>query len=545
MNALGLLRLAFEGRFLAVTISAVCVVVFVVLALVLPAWRGVFLVLALVAAALVAVGAYDLSQAKHSILRNYPVLGHLRFFFEKIRPEMRQYFFEDDKDGRPFSRDKRAIVYQRAKRALDKRPFGTVLDSYDPDFEWLNHSMAPAEVNHEPFRVIVGEARSKRPYASSVLNISGMSFGAISPNAIRAMNKGAKMGHFAQVTGEGAVSPYHREHGGDLVWQIASGYFGCRNEDGSFSPARFRDVAQADQIKMIEVKLSQGAKPGHGGVLPKAKITPEIAATRGVGMDRDVVSPAAHSAFRTPVELMHWVAELREMSGGKPVGLKFCVGHRWQVLSLCKAMIETGEGPDYIAVDGSEGGTGAAPLEFADHVGMPLRDALHFVHNALVGTGLRDKVRVVASGKIASAFDIVRAIALGADICHAARAFMFATGCIQAQSCHTGHCPTGVATTDPKRWRALVVEDKAERVANYHRLTLEALAETIAAAGLTHPGQIDPRFLWKRTDPQNAATFQDLYPGLKPGELIDGTDHALFRLPWGRAQADSFQPTHL
>ena len=542
---MNLLAQAFEGRFLAVTLAVLGSALFLILTFLVPGLQILFGLLTAICVVLSLVGFHDLTQTRHSILRNYPVLGHLRFFFEKIRPEMRQYFFEDDKDGRPFARDKRAIVYQRAKKALDKRPFGTVLDSYEADFEWLNHSMAPAPVSHEPFRVIVGEGRCSRPYSSSMLNVSGMSFGAISPNAIRAMNKGAELGNFAQVTGEGAVSPYHKEHGGDLIWQIGSGYFGCRADDGGFHAEKFRDTATLDQIKMIEIKLSQGAKPGHGGVLPKAKITAEIAQTRGIPMDRDCVSPAHHTAFSTPIEMMEWITKLREMSGGKPVGIKFCVGHRWQVLALMKAMMETEQGPDYIVIDGAEGGTGAAPLEFADHIGMPMRDGVHFVHNALVGCNLRGNVRLACSGKIVSGFDIVRAIALGADFCHAARAFMFAVGCIQAQACHTGHCPTGVATTDPRRWRAIDAGDKAQRVASFHRLTIEALAETIAAAGLKHPNEIDPRFLWRRTDPQSAATFADLYPALQPGELLDGTSNPHFRGPWSRSTSESFAPTHL
>ncbi|MEL6318535.1 MAG: FMN-binding glutamate synthase family protein, partial [Pseudomonadota bacterium] len=439
----------FEGRFLAFTLSAL-VAGLAAAALVASPFVAMFLPLQLllwvvlgVCGFLALIGLHDLIQTRHAILRNYPILAHLRFFFEKIRPEMRQYFFEDDKDGRPFSRDKRAIVYQRAKKALDKRPFGTVYDVYEPSYEWLNHSMAPKPMAAEPFRLLIGGRRCRQLYSSSILNISGMSFGAISPNAIRALNRGAKMGDFAQVTGEGAVSRYHKENGGDLVWQLGSGYFGARTPEGDFDPDRFKEVAALDQIKMIELKLSQGAKPGHGGVLPKAKITREISLTRGVPRDRDCVSPAAHPAFSTPIEMLEFIDRLRDLSGGKPVGLKLAVGHRWQVLAICKAMVETDLTPDYIIVDGAEGGTGAAPLEFADHIGMPLRDGLNFFHNALVGCDLRDRVRLGGSGKVASAFDIVRAMALGADFCHAGRAFMFAVGCIQAQSCHTGLCRTG------------------------------------------------------------------------------------------------------
>ncbi|MCI4660835.1 MAG: FMN-binding glutamate synthase family protein [Neomegalonema sp.] len=532
-----------QGRYLAFTIS---IILTVLGGAAMLAYRDLAWLAAIPTAIfgfLSLVGLRDLLQSKHAILRNYPILAHLRYFFEKIRPEMRQYFFEDDKDGRPFPRDKRAIVYQRAKDVLDKRPFGTVYDVYSGSYEWLNHSMAPRPIADHQFRVRIGGQTCAKPYDSSVLNVSGMSFGAISPNAIRSLNKGAKMGRFAQDTGEGSVSRYHREHGGDLIWQIGSGYFGCRDEQGNFSRERFAQTASDDQIKMIEIKLSQGAKPGHGGVLPQQKITREIAEARQVPMDRDCVSPAAHGAFSTPIEMLEFIAELRELSGGKPIGIKFCVGHRWQVLSLCKAMVETDLCPDFIVVDGKEGGTGAAPLEFTDHLGMPMRDGVSYVHNALVGCGLRERVVLGASGKIVTAFDMVRAMALGAEFCHSARAFMFAVGCIQAQSCHTGHCPTGVATTDPLRQRAVVVTDKAVRVYNYHHNTMEALAEVIAAAGLDHPRELRPQFLWQRISANTARNFAQLYPPMKPGALLEGTvEDERFKGPWMRAQANSFQP---
>ncbi len=533
-----------EGRYLAFTLSALIAAAAAAGLALAPdaplAWRVVAGALLVVFGGLALLGLRDLIQTRHAILRNYPILAHLRFFFEKIRPEMRQYFFEDDKDGRPYSRDKRAIVYQRAKKALDKRPFGTVYEVYESDYEWMNHSMYPKPAAQQPFRVLIGGRGVQKLYSSSVLNVSGMSFGAISPNAIRALNKGAKMGGFAQVTGEGAVSRYHREHGGDLIWQLGSGYFGARTPEGGFDPDRFAETASLDQIKMIELKLSQGAKPGHGGVLPKAKITREIAQTRGVPRDRDCVSPAAHPAFQTPIEMMAFVDRLRTLSGGKPVGLKLCVGHRWQALALCKAMLETDVTPDYIMIDGAEGGTGAAPLEFADHVGMPMRDGLNFMHNALVGCGLRDRVKLGGSGKVGTAFDLVRAMALGADFCHAARAFMFAVGCIQAQSCHTGHCPTGVATTNPSRGRAIVVSDKAQRVAQFHQGTMDALIELVAAAGLDHPSEIRPAFLWRRVSSNVAKNFRELYPPLAPGALLKGTDDPRFQGPWRRARPDSF-----
>ncbi len=531
-----------ESRFLAFSLSVGLALAALVAATLLPETRTLLYVLAGVFGVVALIGVRDLLQARHSILRNYPIIGHLRFMFEAIRPEIRQYFFEDDKEGAPFPRDKRSIIYQRAKNVLDKRPFGTVYDVYEPPYEWLNHSLAPVANDCETFRIRIGSERCVQPYSSSVLNISGMSFGAISPNAIRAMNLGAKMGDFAQVTGEGAISRYHRENGGDIVWQLGSGYFGARDDDGRFAAGIFQETAADPQVKMIELKLSQGAKPGHGGVLPKAKITKEIARTRKIPRDRDCVSPAAHPEFSTPIAMLEFVARLRELSGGKPVGVKFCVGHRWQVMAIMKAMLETEIRPDYIVVDGAEGGTGAAPVEFADHVGVPLREGLSYVHNALVGVGLRDQIRLGASGKIASAFDMVRVMALGADFCHAARAFMFAVGCIQSQSCHTGHCPTGVATTDPLRQRALVVRDKAKRVESYHRNTIEALAETIGAAGLQHPAELSARHVWRRVSTDMAKNFADLYAHLRPNELLTGAEDPRFALPWARAQAESFAP---
>ncbi|HWK46725.1 MAG TPA: FMN-binding glutamate synthase family protein [Stellaceae bacterium] len=500
----------------------------------------VFLFLAAATGSLVAIGTYDLLQTHHSILRSYPIAAHLRFLFEEMRPEIRQYFLESDTDGTPFNRNKRSMVYQRAKGVLDKRPFGTQLDMYAPAFEWLNHSMAPHEPATEPFRVMIGGADCTKPYSASIYNISAMSFGALSANAIRALNKGAKLGNFAHDTGEGGFSRYHREHGGDIIWEIGSGYFGCRDEAGRFSPERFAEQAADPQIKMLELKLSQGAKPGHGGVLPGAKVSAEIAATRGVQIGVDCVSPARHSAFSTPLEMMGFIAELRRLGDGKPVGFKLCIGHPWEFLGICKAMRETGIYPDFIVIDGAEGGTGAAPVEFADHVGMPLREGLVFAHNALVGLGIRDRIRLGASGKITSAFDLSRTMALGADWCNAARGFMFAIGCIQSQNCHTDRCPVGVATQDPHRQRALVVLDKAERVFHFHRSTLKALAEVIAAAGLHHPGQLRPFHFSKRTAATQVARFDQLYHFLQPGELLTGTDHPQFKDAWIAARADSF-----
>jgi glutamate synthase domain-containing protein 2 len=419
-------------------------------------------------AGLALLGTVDFIQTRHAVLRNYPISAHLRYLLEKIRPEMRQYFFEDEKHGWPFSRDKRAVVYQRAKNVLDKRPFGTQYDVYADGYEWLRHSVAPRPLATAPFRVTIGGPDCASPYCASVFNISAMSFGALSPNAIRALNGGAKNGGFAHDTGEGGFSPYHRQMGGDIIWEIGSGYFGCRTADGRFCPDKFAETAAVDQIRMVELKLSQGAKPGHGGVLPAAKVSREIAATRGVPPGKDCISPSSHSAFSTPIGLMKFIGEMRRLSGGKPAGFKLCIGHPWEFLAICKAMLATNIYPDFIVIDGKEGGTGAAPLEFVDHLGMPLKDGLTFAHNALVGIGLRERIKIGASGKIVSAFDIARAMALGADWCNSARGFMFALGCIQSQSCHTDRCPTGVATQDRSRQRALVVPAIADRVNGGH-----------------------------------------------------------------------------
>ena len=537
------LTLAFTHRFIVLTL---CILAAVALSIViggsmLRRWDIPLGLALLVFVGLSLVGVRDLLQTHHSILRNYPIAAHLRFLLEEIRPEIRQYFFESEKDGLPFPRDRRAVVYQRAKLALDKRPFGTQFDVYAPGYEWLQHSIAPRPVATEPFRVSVGGPDCLRPYSISVLNISAMSFGSLSANAIRALNAGAKKGGFAHDTGEGGFSPYHREKGGDIIWEIGSGYFGCRNPDGSFNPDKFAEVAASDQIKMIEIKLSQGAKPGHGGVLPGAKVTAEIAAIRGVTEGKDCLSPPGHSAFSTPTEMMRFIAELRRLSRGKPVGFKLCLGHSWEFLAICKAMLETKTYPDFIVVDGKEGGTGAAPLEFMDHLGMPMREGLVFVHNALVGIGARDRIRIGVAGKIVTAFDIARAMALGADWCNSARGFMFSLGCIQSLSCHTDRCPTGVATQDLTRSRALVVPDKSERVYNFHRSTIHALAELTAAAGLDHPSDFHPVHFWRRLNVREATTFADIYPSVEPGELVAGARDEGLRKAWNMASIDSFR----
>ena len=537
---MSLIELPFTPRFILLTLALVLTALLLGDVVLQPGYHPIVLTTLAATAILSMVGLRDITQTRHSILRNYPIAAHLRFMFEEIRPEMRQYFFEGDRDGTPFSRDQRAIVYQRAKMALDKRPFGTQSEVYADNFEWLTHSIAPKPVATTGFRVRVGGPHCTKPYDASVLNISAMSFGALSANAIRTLSAGAKAGGFAQDTGEGGLSPYHEAGGGDIIWEVGSGYFGCRNPDGTFSPERFAEVAGRDQVKMVELKLSQGAKPGHGGVLPAAKVSSEIARIRGVPTGVDCISPARHSVFSTPIELLQFIDRMRTLSGGKPAGFKLCLGHPHEFLAICKAMIATGLTPDFIVVDGKEGGTGAAPQEFIDHLGMPMRDGLNFVHNALIGTGVRERVHVAAAGKIVTGFDMARAFALGADWCNAARGFMFAIVCIQSQSCHTDRCPVGVATQDASRQRALVVADKTTRVANFHRATIQSLAEVVAATGLEHPGDFRPQHISRRVSPSHIRTFAELYPSVAPGELIAGTADPRFREAWAVARADSF-----
>ena len=501
-------------------------------------------IMLLLFAALSAVGVHDLLQTHHAILRNYPILGHMRFLLEFIRPEIRQYFIENETEATPFSRAQRSLVYARAKGQSDKRPFGTQLDVDQAGFEWLTHSMAPTTITHHPFRTTVGNSACSQPYDISLFNISATSFGALSANAIMALNQGAKMGGFAHDTGEGSISRYHRIHGGDLIWEIGSGYFGCRDDQGRFSPERFVAQAREPQVRMIEIKLSQGAKPGHGGVLPAAKVTPEIAEARGVPLGADCVSPAAHSSFSTPTELLEFMQSLRELSQNKPVGFKLCIGHPWEWFGIAKAMLETRILPDFIVVDGAEGGTGAAPLEFSDHMGMPLKEGLRLVHNTLVGIGMRDHVKLGASGKIISSFDMARVLALGADWCNSARGFMFALGCIQAQTCHTGNCPTGVTTQDPQRQMALVVPNKAERVKNFHQHTLESFKELLQAAGLTSPEQLQAHHFFHRISQTETQTLAQMYPTLTNGALLKDSVAKLpepFKTYWGKASAERFQ----
>ena len=492
---------------------------------------------------LVGLGGYDVMQGKRSLLRNYPIIGHIRYMLEFVRPEIRQYFIESDTEAAPFSRSQRSLVYQRAKGEPDKQPFGTQLNVHAEGYEWMNHSVVPTKLASQDFRITIGAERAQ-PYSASVFNISAMSFGALSANAVLALNAGAKRGGFAHDTGEGSISQHHRVHGGDLIWEIASGYFGCRNDDGTFNADKFAANACDPQVKMVELKLSQGAKPGHGGMLPGPKVTAEIAAARGVPTGVDCVSPASHSAFSTPIEMMQFIDRLRTLSGGKPTGFKLCIGHPWEWFAMVKAMLATGITPDFIVVDGAEGGTGAAPVEFTDHVGSPLQEGLLLVHNTLRGVGLREQIKIGCAGKVVSAFDIARLMALGADWCNSARGFMFALGCIQAQHCHTGACPTGVTTQDPLRQQSLVVPDKAERVYNFHQQTLHALQALVQAAGLDHPQGITAHHIVRRgTDHKVKSLAQLILTQLGNGALLQPD---LSKLPviyqntWPLAQAEHF-----
>ncbi len=495
----------------------------------------------LVLGPLILLGLYDALQRRRTVLRNWPLIGRFRYVFESIRPEIQQYFIESDTDGRPLNRVFRTVVYQRAKGALSTVPFGTQFDVYQPGYEWLSHSLqAKAPPGDEP-RVRIGGQACTKPYDASHLNISAMSYGSLSKAAVRALNRGAKAGGFAHNTGEGGISPYHLSHGGDLIWQIGTGYFGCRSDDGGFDPGRYREEARRDEVKMVELKLSQGAKPGHGGILPARKVTPEIARIRGVPLGKDVLSPPSHRVFDTPVGLLEFIEKLRQLSGGKPVGFKLCVGDRVEFFSICKAMRETDIAPDFISVDGGEGGTGAAPLEFSNSVGWPMREGVVFVHNALVAAGLRDRVRVIASGKIITGFHVVRALAMGADLCASARGMMLALGCIQALRCNSNHCPVGITTQNPALVAGLDVEDKGTRVFRYHHDTIESLLELIAAAGLDAPYQIEPHHVWRRVSERVSAHYGDIYPYQESGSLLQGNAHPTLQREWDRADASTFQ----
>jgi glutamate synthase domain-containing protein 2 len=491
---------------------------------------------------LLAIAVYDFLQRHHTLWRNYPLAARIRWGMEDLRPFARAYFIESDLEGRPFNHDQRTLVYARAKGQLDAHPFGTELDVYSSEYEWLGHSMVPNEKAEAEWRVTVGSSQCTAPYSAALLNISAMSFGALSANAIMALNKGAAQGGFYHDTGEGGLCRYHRSHGGDLVWEIGSGYFGCRDGWGQFDPAKFAETAQIDQVKMVEIKLSQGAKPGHGGVLPAAKVSREISDARGVPQGQDCVSPAAHSTFSTPIELLEWAARLRELSGGKPVGAKFCVGQPHEVFALMKAMLETGIRLDFITVDGAEGGTGAAPVELSNSMGMPLREGLIMVRNALVGCGLKGETKIAAAGKVHSGAGMAKNFALGADWCNAARGFMFALGCVQSMRCHTDTCPTGVATQDITRQRGLVVEDKAGRVARFQRQTLMGLREMVISMGLDSPWDIKPHHVRERVNAVRSDAIDRIYDFLQEGELLEAGEGTAYARHWKAARADSFKP---
>ena len=491
------------------------------------------------------VGIFDMIQKKHSIMSNFPVVGRFRWVAEWLRPKVYQYFIESDTDGAPFNRLSRTVVYQRAKKINDTLPFGTQLNVYATGYEWLNHSIAPLkhdQVDQHP-RVRVGGPECTQPYQASILNVSAMSFGSLSSNAIMALNGGAKIGGFAHNTGEGGLSPYHLSPGGDIIWQIGTGYFGCRNANGTFNFDAFAERAVHPNVKMIEIKLSQGAKPGHGGILPASKVTQEIAKIRLVEMGKDVLSPPYHTAFSDPIGLLTFIQRLRKLSGGKPVGFKLCVGQKSQFIAICKAMVQTNVFPDFITVDGGEGGTGAAPLEFSNSVGMPLRDALAFVVDCLNGFGLKKHIKIIASGKVHTGFDLIKNFALGADMCNSARAMMLAVGCIQALECNTNKCPTGVATQDPRLSKGLDVTDKSVRVANFHQQTVKACSELLAAAGLQHPSNLHRSHIYRRKSSNQIQTYAQMYPHVLKGTLLTAPFPAGWEIDMSHSHAETFNPT--
>lgn len=491
---------------------------------------------------LIVMGVQDMIQTKQSIKRNFPILGRLRYVFEDMRPKIQQYFVESDTDGSPINRIDRSVIYQRAKKQIDTTPFGTQLNVYAEGYEWMSHAIVPIDfhkINHDP-RVLVGNKDCKHPYAASVLNISAMSFGSLSGNAVEALNAGAKIGGFAQNTGEGGISPHHTKYGGDLIWQVGTGYFGARDENGNFSDYHYQKNASRPEVRMIELKLSQGAKPGHGGILPAKKNTPEIAAIRGVKAGTTVFSPPFHSAFSTPRELILFIKRMRELSGGKPVGFKLCIGRKSEFISICKAMVELDTYPDFITVDGGEGGTGAAPPEFSNFVGMPLLDALAFVDNMLKGFDIRQHIKLIASGKILTGFQMIRAISLGADMCNSARAMMMAVGCIQALECNRNSCPAGVATQDPELVKGLVVEDKKVRVANFHKHTVESFVELLAAAGLDSPHKLNRHQVTRRVFMNEVRTLEEIYPSIPIGSMVNGNIPERYRKSFESANADAF-----
>ncbi len=492
---------------------------------------------------IIILGLRDLLQTKHTIRRNFPVLGRMRYFMETLRPGIHQYFVESDTNGKPFNRLQRSLIYSRSKNQTNTVPFGTQLNVYDQGYEWINHSVNPIDMHHADMnpRVIIGSDQCTQKYSSSLFNVSAMSFGSLSKNAILALNEGAKLGSFYHNTGEGGLSPYHLQGGGDIVWNIGTGYFSTRNADGTFSESEYEKRANLPNVKMIELKFSQGAKPGHGGILPKEKVTDEIAAIRLVNKGEDVISPPFHKAFTTPLELMSFVQKLRQLSNGKPIGLKICIGQKPQFIAICKAMVLTNIYLDFFTIDGGEGGTGAAPLEFSDHVGMPLRDAIAFAHDTLVGFGLKNQIKIICSGKIISGFDIVRALAAGADVCNSARGMMFALGCIQALECNTNSCPTGVATQKAHLVNGLVVKEKNIRVATYQKETVKSAVELMCAAGIDHPNKVDRDVMHKRLDEHIIKTYEDIYPEMQPGCLVnENTVPETWKRDWKRADVNKW-----
>lgn len=495
---------------------------------------------------LIGVGIYDLVQPYHALRRNYPLFGRGRWLMEGLRPFVRQYLLESDTDGAPINRMFRSIVYQRAKGELETVPFGTQVDTYRTGYEWIGHSLSAidAKAINADLRVTVGGPQCTQPYSASIFNISAMSFGALSRNAILALNGAARDGNFYHNTGEGGISPYHLESGGDLIWQIGTAYFGCRDDAGQFEPKAFAETATRSQVKMIEVKLSQGAKPGHGGILPADKNTAEIASMRGVPAGIQVDSPPAHTAFSTPIGLLEFVAQLRQLSGGKPIGFKLSVGRKSEFIAICKAMVQTGIRPDFITVDGGEGGTGAAPLEYVNSVGMPLREALAFVDDSLTGFGLRQDIRLIASGKILTGFHLVKNLALGADICNSARGMMLALGCVQSLTCNSNHCPTGVATQDPRLYRGLVVTDKRQRVLQYHHKTVHITAELIASAGLHHTSELTRTHIYRRVSQETVRRYDQIFPYLKSGSLLTKSPPDAWHVYLDEADVSSFAPKH-
>ncbi len=508
------------------------------IAFIYPFWPpvGYFLIVVL---PIIALGFYDLNTS-HNILRNYPVIGHIRYMFEFVRPEIQQYFVATNLSGRPYNRETRSLIYERAKGLEDAHPFGTEHDILETNYEFAHHSIATKEIKTADERIKIGGKDCQQPYSASRLNISAMSFGALGATAVRALNRGAKLGGFYQNTGEGGLTQYHLEEGGDIVWQLGTAYFGCRTSDGDFDAEQFKAKASHPHVKMIEIKISQGAKPSHGGLLPAAKITAEIAKIRGIPMGKDCYSPPGHKQFSTPLELMDFITKLRELTEGKPIGFKLCIGKRNEFMGICKAMLETGVLPDFITIDGAEGGTGAAPLEYTNRLGLPINEGIAFVHNCLVGVKLRDKIHLIASGKVANGFDMVSKIALGADMCNIARPMLFALGCIQALRCHTNTCPTGITTQNPARYRAVVPKEKAAHVFNLHKNTLRSFLDLTGAMGADHPDKLDPSMIYKRISEGSSISFSELLDYLKPGALLGEKIPTEFKSCWEKASAEHF-----